>query len=441
MLNVEQDQAAKDIHNFLKQPFKRDNFFCLSGPPGSGKTYMLDEALKGTTYLQGGTIAHSAKNVLQSSFNQNSIQCYTVAQLIGMNMQMNEDIITFVISGRAQPKIGINATLVLDEVSMINDYLFNKIMEQVNINRVKLIAVGDPFQLPPVGQEHDSRFFAKIDAQLIRSMRFDGSIGEIAKEIREIIDFITKEKSFNQYALDDSFLINTSHMTDGNGYRFENDIHSIVQTAAKEIDNNSDDKNYARILAYKNTSVKALNDGVREFIYGKHADQFEFNEIVISDGGFNKTTKPQFGRPFSTPIIYNGEILRVKGIDRGEGPYGIPCKYLNFEKSLETQIPVVENTAEAQRKYMEVSADLYQKGKEYNQWPQYREFLDSFANFNYAYATTLHKAQGMTLNKVYVLEGEIMGMQRLGWKQKFQALYVAMTRAKQELIIYNKKRT
>jgi hypothetical protein len=47
--------------------------------------------------------------------------------------------------------------------------------------------------------------------------------------------------------------------------------------------------------------------------------------------------------------------------------------------------------------------------------------------------------QGQTLNNVYVCEGEVMGVGPLTWKQKFQALYVAMTRAKEKLYIYNKE--
>lgn len=44
----------------------------------------------------------------------------------------------------------------------------------------------------------------------------------------------------------------------------------------------------------------------------------------------------------------------------------------------------------------------------------------------------------MTLTNVYVCEGEIMDVKPIEWQQRFQALYVAMTRARKKLVIYNK---
>lgn len=435
MLNKEQQKAAIAIQKFLSQPFQKNSYFTLAGPPGSGKTFMMDHALSGYHGLQGGTISHSAKNVLNSSFTNTTIDCYTVAQLLGMKMKADSEEVQFIVSPKSIPAIKYGATLVIDEVSMINDYLYNKIMNIVNNQRVKLIAVGDPFQLPPVGQEHDSRFFSKIDAELVQSMRFGGEIGESAVEVRNVIQAISEEKDFNRYILDDKFLTSPTHMSaDGKGYRFENDIFKLVKTVAREIDDNSDNINHARILAYTNKSVKLLNEGIREYIYGNDPDQFEFNEIVISKGGFADVKN-------RVPIVHNGELLRVTNISYGVGPYDVPVVYLEFSKDFKKQIPVVQDNEYAKEKYNEVLAYRYKMAKEYNQWPAFYEFKHSFAEFDYAYATTLHKAQGMTLNKVYVLEGEIMGMSKLNWKQKFQALYVAMTRAKDELVIYNKNRS
>lgn len=47
--------------------------------------------------------------------------------------------------------------------------------------------------------------------------------------------------------------------------------------------------------------------------------------------------------------------------------------------------------------------------------------------------------QGATLSNVIVCEGAVMDVKPLSLKQKFQGLYVAMTRAKEQVHIYNKK--
>ena len=144
MLNKEQQVASDAIKLFLSKPFKYDDYFVLSGPPGSGKTYMLDETLSNTAEFSGGTIAHSAKNVLKDSFAR-EIECFTVAQLLGLSMKIVEDTFTFTKSSNTAPKMRRIKTLILDEISMIDDYLFGEIMLLVNKYRIILIAVGDIF--------------------------------------------------------------------------------------------------------------------------------------------------------------------------------------------------------------------------------------------------------------------------------------------------------
>ena len=158
--------------------------------------------------------------------------------------------------------------------------------------------VGDPFQLPPVKQEHQSKFFDKIDAELTVSQRFEGPIGELAVRIRDEIDNINHDRPFNKYILDEEYLRQDCVRGD-TGFIFMNKIHDMVDRAANDIIKHREDKNFARILAYKNTTIELLNNGVRERIYGVNSHQFERGEIVISRGGFS------VGK---TPIIHNGQI-------------------------------------------------------------------------------------------------------------------------------------
>lgn len=74
-------------------------------------------------------------------------------------------------------------------------------------------------------------------------------------------------------------------------------------------------------------------------------------------------------------------------------------------------------------------------------WKIYKEFVNSYAKFKYSYAISVHKAQGASIKNVYVFEGEIMGVKPTTMKEKFQSLYVATTRAKHRVYIYNKVNT
>ena len=443
-LNKEQQEAAEKIKDFLENPKSAGTFFTLTGGPGTGKTFMLKEAIqgfRGTIY--GGTVSHAAKNVLQESLGK-GITCFTIAQLMGMRMNIKDDGTTYFVPAKNIRKSIRDADIViLDEVSMIDDDLFDMIMSEVEANDIRLIAVGDKYQLPPVEQEHDSKFFDTIDAELIKPMRFTGAIQSLSKLYRQQIANINNGDYFDKWILNTATQRTNDLDKDDSGYMFTKDIYQVINSAADEIKANPDDMNYARILAYKNESVKALNDAVRTRIYGDNLGQFEWNEIVICNGGYTYTATDPYGSARKVPILYNGQILRVEGWKEVDsGPHGIPSlmlKFKDFEVPGGCPIYVVQNNEKAMLQYHTKKQHFEQNAKrDPKQWIKYYSFLDSFAYFDYCYAQNLYKAQGATLNNVYVCEGEVMNVKPLNWKQKFQALYVATTRAKQKLVIHNK---
>jgi hypothetical protein len=120
--------------------------------------------------------------------------------------------------------------------------------------------------------------------------------------------------------------------------------------------------------------------------------------------------------------------------------------FKNFPNSNGLPIFVVRNDPDSQSIYNEKKYKLEKEAKKARDgvqkklaWKRFYTFVESFAYFDFGYSTSLYRAQGQTLTNVYVCEGETMNVKPLTWKQKFQALYVAMTRAKEKLYIYNKE--
>ena len=68
-------------------------------------------------------------------------------------------------------------------------------------------------------------------------------------------------------------------------------------------------------------------------------------------------------------------------------------------------------------------------------WSNYYDFVNSFCYVNYTYAMTVHKAQGSTIDNVYVVENDI---NRLDWDivERNKLKYTAFTRASKNLHIY-----
>lgn len=454
-LNADQTEAASRIKSFLSKPTSAGKIFTLTGGPGTGKTFMLREVLeeyKGR--VQAATVSHAAKNILQQSLGTRVEECVTLAKLLGLLQTITDDgQVKF-----ARPKnkgklsqIEEGSVLVIDEVSQIPDDIFNLIAHEIANYNVKLIAVGDPYQLPPVEQETDSRFFDNIHAKLTIPMRFQGPISELATIYRHQIDCINNEDGFDKWALN-----NITHridkIVDNTGYAFTNKLDYIIERAAADIKSNPDDVSYARVLAFKNSSVAEINKRIRERIYGTNLAQFERSELVICNGGYSVVASSPYGNGMSSsrmPVLYNGQVLKVAKYKPVDGPENIPCVLMSFENFPNIgghPIYVVRNDYESQLAYEKVLGELLKDAKKTQDinktreaWKRYYRFIESFAYFDYGYSVNNYKAQGQTLTNVYVCEGEMMSIGPLTWKQKFQALYVAMTRAKSELIIYNKE--
>jgi hypothetical protein len=57
-----------------------------------------------------------------------------------------------------------------------------------------------------------------------------------------------------------------------------------------------------------------------------------------------------------------------------------------------------------------------------------------FAYFNYSYAASIHKAQGSTINHVFIIEDDILEVKLTTTKEKLQSINVGISRAFTELI-------
>ena len=452
-LNADQKAAALKIQMFIEDPKTAGKVFTLTGGPGTGKTFMLRTILdgyKGT--VQAATVSHAAKNILQASLGDR-VECITLARLLGLNMSISDDgVIKFIRptgKGAKPSQVGDRKLLILDEVSQIEDYIYDMIIYEASAAKVRIIAVGDPYQLPPVEQNHDSKFFVHIDATLTIPMRFTGPIEGLASTYRTQIDLINSGSAFDKWVLN-TYSGRIDQIANGTGYLFKNQLQTIIELAADDIVSHRESTSYARILAFRNESVAEINRRVRAQIYGADLNQFEPNELVICNGGYSAYVSLNDGSDMRRiPVLYNGQILKIRSFIPIQGPEGIPCILVYFgNPSLTVDHPVivVDHSIEGQLAYNKILAVKLKEAKAMTDvrlareaWKRYYAFIESFANFDYAYSVNLYKAQGQTLNNVYVCEGEVMDVKPLTWKQKFQALYVAMTRAKEKLYIYNKE--
>lgn len=140
----------------------------LTGPAGAGKSYLLakfiDEAKK-----KGNKVAITATTGLAAAhLGGQTIHSWSG---IGISNKLNEDYI-YTMSKQRINNINKTNILIIDEISMLHDYnldMINKAMKLVRENDkpfggLQVVLCGDFFQLPPVASNGEGRFVTNSPA-------------------------------------------------------------------------------------------------------------------------------------------------------------------------------------------------------------------------------------------------------------------------------------
>ena len=434
-LNPQQKDMVVDIANYLKYK-KSKKFFLVQGGGGTGKSYSINRALQGINpdHIIAAAPSHFAKIVLQNFLGPD----YTVitnAALLGKKVTFNEngEQILVRINKNIPPPISRYQIVLLDEGSMLDDDIAEEILSYTEKGNKALIILGDYCQLPPVNQDHDSIFFENISAELTIPMRFQGPLYTLTNCLRDEIIKIRKglvpTLNIINLKTDRESLINE----DGSGYIFLNSMGTMLAAAIRRFKKGRG-TNYVRLLAYRNKTIEKLNRRIRIGLYGDTPKQFEDGELLINNGGYS--AKSISGK--MKQIITNGELYKVKSATPIIGPYDIPCMSLHFY-GRSFNVPILTVAKESQEAYDNTLARLTRIAKgESRYWKDVFAFKESFAYFNYSYAASIHKAQGSSINHVFIVEDDVLAVKLTSTKEKLQSMYVAISRASYRAYIYNK---
>lgn len=161
-LGEEQRDVLLSIFSFINNPDERQLTLC--GKAGTGKTSILllvVEYLKllGLSY-QLVAPTHKAKQVLSKSTDNDVM---TVHQLLALKANINIldlDLNDLKFDSAYIDSIPVNGVLIIDECSMINDDLYDKLIESCTSKNCKIIACGDTRQLSPVKQTSLAKLFS-----------------------------------------------------------------------------------------------------------------------------------------------------------------------------------------------------------------------------------------------------------------------------------------
>ena len=363
-----------------------------------------------------------------------------------------EGVQEFVNQGDFQPKIKTVKLLIIDEVSMLNDDLFQEVLKYRD--RIKIICMGDPAQIPPVGRPDCIPFREELAAgyriktlslkQIMRQKK-DNAIIESSVAIRS-------ELGRAKNPVEPVTKLNEK----GEGIEFLNLNIPGIRKGFSEIlrryfvtDEFKKDSEYAKIIAWRNKTVATMNDVIRKVIYGDEAlgskilvgEKLIANNPIIQGESIVLNTNDEFS---VNSFVIDSDDLRYRVSDHPDAePFPITLKYYETvvsylddeDETVRVNIQILHEDSEMDFKKLANMLKLRaieKKGKD-KSWLVYYNFLRKYADVNYAYCTSAHKSQGSTYNTAFVLEDDI----DMNWDvvERNRIKYTAYTRASRKLYV------
>ena len=158
MANLSPDQATalEALHAYTHGPSRG---LALSGPAGTGKSFLIGQFLRETdaqVHLTAAT--HKAARVVADLSGGEAV---TVHSLFGLRPVNDYDSGETYLERRQEPKAESGSLVIVDEASMIARELLRRLAQDAKELDLKLLFVGDPCQLPPVA---DGRHMILIQA-------------------------------------------------------------------------------------------------------------------------------------------------------------------------------------------------------------------------------------------------------------------------------------
>lgn len=423
--NQDQLNAIDLMIKFLADP--SEFFFLLEGYAGTGKSTCIQEVIARMPGLAAVFTAptNKATRVLLDLSHKRGLQipCCTIYSLLGLRLKGTGEKQTIELEGES--KMPLYRLVVVDESSMANQEVFNHILEQAYNYSVKVIFMGDPAQLPPVGEKSSPVFTdIKSKAVLTKVERHDNQILTLATRIR-------KEWSGDG---DGSSMFATDHDDKGGVYCVDARKFNLQIERAFTSDTYKDDPSLVRIIAWTNEAVRTYNDMVRRLLYGEDLQPFHIGERVVVcqpliDVAAMKATKMT---EITMTTDQEAVVLAVDVV-----PHLIYTRFKTLRLQLETDDGEVneayvihpDDEANFQTNLSNMADDARARKAS---WASFWDMKQMFHDIRPCHAITAHRSQGSTYDSVLVDACNIQLNKNR--REMLQCMYVAVSRASRVVV-------
>jgi exodeoxyribonuclease-5 len=451
-LTAGQAAAAEAFAAWLKAPYDGTPFV-LSGYAGTGKTYLSRHLLQQVEDLgMCWTVVaptHKAVGVLRQHLAWAALQPTwypsTIHRLLRLKLKRQGDLERCEETEQTAASLENLGLVLVDEASMIDSTLLEIALRCAHPFRTRLVFVGDPAQLPPVG-EPTSPVFAmgrSVAAELIEVVRHQGPVLQLATGLRNG-QLPCRQPPALAPLRDDHGQVAALARAD-----WLTAAQAALRRGA-ELDN----PDHARILCYTNRALEQLVPIARRAIHGEMADQLPVlpGEVLITRAavmapacraGEEAAEEPDMLLGSNRELVVHDVTpercdLADFGISSADG-FTVPViDTLSAEVeagearlTLRLLPPAGSNArAELDALMRQLRQQARDAGKQAGRalWRRYFLVRDAFASLGPAAVLTVHRSQGSTFGEVFVA-GDVFWPSDAVLRR--QLVYVAVSRASQ----------
>ena len=462
----DQRKAIDNIIDFIAKDFNPAKYIVgLTGAGGTGKTfitkYIITHCKYSNSVIKCTSPTHKACRVFSQAIGGKDVD--TIQSTFGLRLDLkleDFDPKNPQFNPMAKPKLQNVKLLLIDEASMLPAKLVTFVCNKCKELQIKIIFIGDPYQLAPVNEKKSIAFDRCYEVynlkgvvrqaannpitELLNLLRYD-----IEHKTYRFLEYLSTHVGVTNYNdKDEGFSICTpANFKNVIDYSFSNEAYT------KNID-------MYRIVAYTNNCVTGWNNYIRNAII-KDADK---NIITKNDLIMSYET---IVNEFMEIVINNSEEYIINDIvNFVDDTYGFKGFLVKFQLihggSITRPLFIIDHRDKYTiQRYHQVVKELISKAKNATggtrvaRWKEYYTFKKKYLiaanivnrngdtiydrDIDYGFAISAHKSQGSTYDAVFVDVNNMvynrMGHPYANQDDLLRRLYVGCSRARKELIL------
>lgn len=396
-LNDGQAAAFLDIKNWLHGS---GPYYFLSGQAGTGKTALArfikryaEEELGRWVHVTATT--NKAAAVLTDSLDENE-EAGTIYSLLGLKVMNNFTTGSqYLQRTKSQTPPEPESLVLVDEASMVDPELIDHLNEAVRDFNLRVLFIGDAFQLPPVNA---------------------GTMPVTSEHIP--VSYLTEiMRAEKRKDLEQTYVSSRQMVIDDEGIFIPSPSENITivphEGSRDYLANLLKHDSHAKVLAFTNRAVEGANQTCRQLLGLPQTPQ-PGDTLVAEDVVIINTQR----------IAYIGEEFEVAEVEDTTFTFdGVEFPAQNIITACHRKFIRATNPDDRQQclKALSVRKD----------WQSYYRMKETLADLRFTHASTVHKSQGSTYANVLVMAPNIMTCPGMNTRRRL--LYVAYTRASQHL--------